>query len=61
MIYERLFRIQLKFANGCAEIILDFTRVLVRIDLEVAKATALSAKGNMEVDPERSVGRSGTL
>src|ERR1041385_6291973 len=49
--------VELEFADQGIQVAFDFGRILAGIDLEVAKMAAFPAKRNVNVDPQRSVGK----
>ena len=51
--HDRLRRQQRDLLHEGVEIDLDFLRVLVRVNAEVAELTAFTAKRNVQVEPER--------
>ena len=49
---ERLRGVQAQFLEDRVDVSLDLGRILVRIDLEVAEVTALSAKRDVNVEAQ---------
>jgi hypothetical protein len=47
-----LFCVGFQFLDGRIQILLDFRRILIRVDSEIAKVASFAAEGDMEVEPQ---------